>query len=292
MRSKLFVPASRPELFSKALNSDADALSFDLEDAVLESRKAEARDNLRQFLLSEAALNSSKTFIVRVNAADTPHFVADMEAVICPRLDLLNLPKSGEGQEVRDIADMMSDIEARKGVQSPIRLLLNIETPFGLRNAPALAAAHERVAGLQLGFGDLFEPLGIARDNQAAVAAAMFQVRMAAGEAGIFVCDSAYANTTDKEGFSREAARARDMGFIGKSCIHPSQIALANQVFRPSDSEIAHAIKVVESLSGAVAQERGAYVIDGRMIDEPFIQRAKAIVAQAGMLGLLPSAMA
>jgi citrate lyase subunit beta/citryl-CoA lyase len=292
MRSKLFVPASRPELFVKALNSDADALSFDLEDAVLESRKAEAREHIRQFLVSDAARHSRKTFIVRVNAVDTSHFAADLEAVICPRLDLLNVPKAGEPREIHDIADAMNAIEARQGIASPIRLLLNIETPLGLRNAPALAGAHARVAGLQLGFGDLFEPLAISRSNQAAVDAAMFQVRMAAGEAGIFVCDSAYANTADKEGFRLEAARARDMGFIGKSCIHPSQIALANEVFRPSDSEIAHAVKVVESLNSATAQEMGAYVIDGRMIDEPFIKRARAIVAQAMALGLLPTAAA
>ena len=93
MRSKLFVPASRPELFPKALAGEADALSFDLEDAVIESRKAEALENLRAFLFSPEALQSRKTFIVRINAASTKHFRADLEAVLTPRVDLVNLPK-------------------------------------------------------------------------------------------------------------------------------------------------------------------------------------------------------
>ncbi|MEN3366782.1 MAG: citrate lyase subunit beta / citryl-CoA lyase [Burkholderiales bacterium] len=287
MRSKLFVPASRPELFQKALASEADALSFDLEDAVVESRKSEARENLRLFLQSDAALKSEKTFIVRINPSDTGHFEADLEAVLLPRLNLLNVPKTGTAQEVRHVANAMAPIETKNNVSAPIQLLLNIETPTAVRNAYELASAHPRVAGLQLGFGDLFEPLAISRANTAAIDSTMFLIRMAAGEAGVFACDSAFANTADKEGFRAEAQRARDFGFVGKSCIHPSQIALANAVFRPTEAEIAHALKVVASIEHASAKGLGAYVIDGKMIDEPFIKRAKAIVAQAQQLGLL-----
>ena len=290
MRSKLFVPASRPELFPKALASEADALSFDLEDAVIESRKAEARENLRAFLFSPEALQSRKTFIVRINAASTKHFRADLEAVLTPRVDLVNLPKPDSAQEVQQVAAVMAAIEAEKGLQKPTSLLLNIETAAALRIAYDLATAHARVAGLQIGFEDLFGPLAISRSNIAAVKATMFKVRMAAGEAGIFVCDSAYANIKDMEGFRVEATRARDYGFIGKSCIHPSQVAVANAVFQPSETEIAHALKVVASIENARADGLGAYVVDGRMIDEPFIRRAQSIVAQARQLGLLNAA--
>jgi citrate lyase subunit beta/citryl-CoA lyase len=287
MRSKLFVPASRPELFQKALTSQADALSFDLEDAVTASRKSEARENLRLFLQCDAAMKSEKIFIVRINAAETAYFQADLDAMLLPRLDLLNVPKVSSAPEVRDVADAMDAIETRNGVPAPIRLLLNIETPKAVRNAYALASAHARVAGLQLGFGDLFEPLAISRKNAAAIDAAMFLVRMAAGEAGVFVCDAAFADTADREGFRAEAQRARDFGLIGKSCIHPSQIALANDVFRPTKAEIDHALKVVASIEDATAKGVGAYVIDGKMVDAPFIKRAETIVAQARQLGLL-----
>lgn len=290
MRSKLFVPASRPELFQKALAGDADALSFDLEDAVAESRKDEAREILRSFLQSPAALESNKTIIVRINPPDSPHFGADLQAVLTARIDLLNVPKVASADEVRLIASTMERIEAETGVAKPISLLLNIETPTSLRNAVEIASAHARVAGLQLGYGDLFGPLAISRINAPAIEMTMFLVRMAAGEAGVFACDSAFADIKDPEGFRAEAARARDFGFVGKSCIHPSQVALANEIFRPTEAEIAHAVNIVASIKSSPASGAGAIVIDGKMIDVPYVTRAQAIVAQAEALGLLPNA--
>src|SRR5262249_16418845 len=149
------------------------------------------------------------------------------------------------------------------GVTTPIGLLLNIETPTALRHAYELASAHERVRGLQLGLADLFEPLGVARRESAAVQQAMFMLSLAAGEAGVFAYDSAFADIKDEAGYRAEAQLARNLGFIGKSCIHPSQIALANSVFRSTDAEIAHAQRVVAAAEQADAQGVGAYVVDG-----------------------------
>lgn len=140
---------------------------------------------------------------------------------------------------------------------------------------------------MQLGLGDLFEPLGIARREQAAIQQAMFTLRIAAGEANVFAYDSAFANIKDEAGFRAEAQLAHAMGFLGKSCIHPSQIALANDVFRPSDADIAHAVRVVEAARDAQSKGLGAYVVDGRMIDPPFFERARALVQHAARLELL-----
>ncbi|MEW6339264.1 MAG: CoA ester lyase [Paraburkholderia sp.] len=286
MRSKLFVPGSRPELFAKAFASAADALSFDLEDAVAPDRKPQARLELRALLRSEL-VDRKKVLIVRVNALDTPHFSDDIDAVAQRGLDLINLPKPESVDDVRAAAAALERAETVNGVTAPIRLLLNIESPKALRHAAELAAAHPRVAGLQLGLGDLFEPLGIARREPAAVQQAMFDLRIAAGVAGVFAYDSAFADIKDAAGFRAEAQLARSMGFLGKSCIHPSQIALANEVFRPSDAEIAHALRVVEAAREAEANGIGAYVVDGKMIDPPFVERARALVRDAGRLGLL-----
>ena len=288
MRSKLFVPASRPDLFAKALASKADALSFDLEDAVAPEKKTEARDNLHAFLDSTSARASGKTFIVRINPMDSEFFDADLKAVLHPRLDLLNLPKAESTEQIRALAERMQHIETQNEIGAPIHLLLTIESPAALRHAHELAGAHPRVAGLQLGLGDLFEPLAISRRNVFAVRAAMYQLRMAAGEAGIFACDSAFADIHDADGFRAEARQARDFGFSGKSCIHPSQIALANEVFCPTQSEIDHAQSIVAALGEAAGRGLGAYAVDGRMIDPPFIRRAQAILAEAERLGLLP----
>lgn len=287
MRSKLFVPASRPELFAKARAGAADALSFDLEDAVSPERKPEARDNLRALLSPDSVATKTQTWIVRVNALDTVHFAADIAAVVRPGLDLINLPKAESVDDVLRVIGALEDAEARHDVPSPIGLLLNIETPRSLRLAADLAAAHPRVKGLQLGLGDLFEPLGIRRGVTVAIQQAMFAVRLAAGEAGIYAYDGAFANIKDTDGYREEAQLAHGLGFLGKTCIHPSQIAIANDVFRPSDEDIAHAVRVVEAAHTAEKNGVGAYVVDGRMIDPPFFNRALALVREAERLGLI-----
>lgn len=287
MRSKLFVPGSRPELFAKAAASDADAVCLDLEDSVVEARKGEARHAVRDFLRS-GAVAAGKTWIVRINALDTPHGLADIAAVALPGVQVINLPKPESPDHVQAAAEALARAERDHDVGTPIGLLLNIETPKALREAAALAAAHARVVGLQMGLGDLFEPLGIDRHENSAVRQVMLAVRMAAGEAGVYAYDSAFADVRDLEGFREEAALARRMGFLGKSCIHPSQVGLANEAFRPTQEEIAHALKVIEGSDAATAAGTGAHVVDGRMIDAPFEARARAIIAQARRLGLTP----
>src|SRR5215216_2291256 len=163
MRSKLFVPGSRPELFAKALVGAADAISFDVEDSVPEDSKARARGQVAEFLRSGAVRDSgkltSKLIIVRVNALDSGHFEGDLMAFACPQVALLNLPKAQSAADVRQAIAALESAERRNGVARSIGLLVNIETARALRLAPELAAAHARVAGPQLGLADLFESM-------------------------------------------------------------------------------------------------------------------------------------
>ncbi|HEX6014896.1 MAG TPA: CoA ester lyase [Geminicoccaceae bacterium] len=288
MRSKLFVPGSRPELFAKALAGDADGVSFDLEDAVQEDRKAEAQAAVGELLQSLAPSVTEKIILVRVNGPDTPHFTADVAAVAWPGLDLLNLPKVEAADDVRAAAAALGRLEGERGIDRPIGILANIESPRGLRRATEIAAADPRVAGLQVGYGDLFEPLGIDRSDAAAVHQIQLLVRLAAGEAGLWACDAAFPAVDDSAGFTREAVAARRLGYVGKTCIHPSQVALANEAFRPSEQEIARALRVVAAAREAALKGLGAFLVDGRMIDAPFARRAEAVVALARRLGLVP----
>lgn len=281
MRSKLFVPGSRPELFAKALAGDADALSFDLEDAVAEARKAEARAMVADFVAGAAVAQSAKLIIVRTNAPDSPHFAADLAALARPGVTLLNLPKIESPQALLDAVAALEAAEHANAVTHPIGLLVNIETPRALADAARIAAAHPRVAGLQLGLGDLFEPYGIDRADPRNVHAAMFALRMAAAQAGVFAMDGAFAALDDDDGYREEARMARRLGFIGKSCVHPRQVALANAAFAPSEAELAAARRIVEAAQAAGAQGRGAFVVDGRMVDPPFLKRAQALLAAA-----------
>ncbi len=291
MRSKLFVPGSRPELFDKALASQADGLSFDLEDAVADSKKDEARKTLKQWMQMPAVISSNKSIIIRVNSMETEYFSEDIACVVQNGLDIINLPKPAGVQAVLQAVQAIEQAERKNNVnvdgKKPVRLLLNIETPTALRTAFELASAHPRVMGLQLGLADLFEPIAISRQEPFAIRYAMMQVKLAAAEAGIEAFDGAYADIKNTEGFIAEARFAASIGFAGKSCIHPSQITLTNEAFRPSDSAIAHALKILEAAREAEAKGIGAYVVDGKMIDPPFFKSAQKLVATAKRLGLI-----
>jgi len=281
IRSKLFLPGSRPELFAKGATGAADALSFDLEDAVPEDAKAVARRQVAEFVQSGAAREAGKLVIVRVNALGTPHFVDDIKALAVPGVDLINLPKCESADEVRAAAAAIAHMESSDASASA-GLLVNIESAKGLRHAAQIAAAHPRVRGLQLGLGDLFEPLGIDRYDSANVHAAMFALRLAAGEAGVWCLDGARADIADEVGYLAEARMARSLGFIGKTCIHPKQVTLANSAFALATDEVEFAQRVVAAAREAAALGRGAFTVDGRMIDAPFLRRAEAILAAAG----------
>lgn len=291
MRSKLFVPSSRPELFAKALDSSADAISFDLEDSVREDKKQQARSALSSFLETPELLASNKVIIVRVNPMDSPYFLDDISAVVKAGTHIINLPKIESAQAIVLAVKTISNAEIANRInqdgKSPIRLLINIETPKSLRIAYDLASAHERVAGLQLGLGDLFEPHGMDRKSVSAVEQAMFATAMAAHEADVRAYDGAFANIADTDGYRAEALLAKSLGFEGKSCIHPSQIEFANEIFRPSQEEVAYALRVMAAEAEAQKNSVGAFVVDGKMIDPPFANRARAILESARSYGLI-----
>ena len=279
MRSKLFVPASRPELFAKALVSQADAICCDLEDSVLRARKEEARANLRELFRRE--LQTKKLVMVRVNEVRSGDFAKDLSAVVSPAVAVVVVPKVGDPEEVRQAAAELGRLETERRLQEPIAILATIESPRGLRLAREIAESDTRVMGLQLGLADMFGPLGIQPDDEGAAQQVRFRMRLAAGEAGVPCFDSAFADFRNEEGFVQEATAARNMGFAGKSCIHPSQIAAANRIFSPSEAEVAEAQRVVDAVRESGTAGAGALALDGRMIDAPYMKRAEAVIQTA-----------
>ena len=263
IRSKLFVPGSRPELFPKAAASEADALSFDLEDSVSEEHKAEARQAVARFL-GDHGIRAA--VIVRVNGLRTPHFAADVAALA--RYGVVNVPKVESAEDVRRALD---------AIGGNTKILANIETPKAVRLAAEIATADARVAGLQVGFVDLFSQCGIDPSEMGAKQNLRLMIRLAAAEAGVPVFDSAFAGVKNLDGFRAEAEAARRLGFAGKSCIHPTQVAIANQVFAPREDEIAQARNIV----AAAAEHNGVFMLDGQMIDKPILERAQAVLRLA-----------
>lgn len=285
MRSKLFVPGARPDFFAKALASDADALSFDLEDSVAEAGKGAARETVAAFLTGDATRDAltanGKRIIVRVNALGSPHFDADIAAMALSPVALINLPKLEDPADVAIVAAALERAEQAAGITRRIGLLITIETPRALRRAAEIATAHPRVAGLQLGLNDLFETLAIDRHAPGNAHAVMLAMRLASGEGGAFAYDGAYAAIDDEPGFRREAEQARALGYLGKSCIHPRQVAIANTVFDTAADALDEARRIVAAADTAAREGHGAFQFDGRMIDRPAIERARARLAVA-----------
>ena len=286
IRSKLFVPASRPELFAKALSSAADAISFDLEDAVEEGQKGFARQALFDFFEINQTQNT-KAIVVRINAIDTTHYAADLEVVVSSAVQIINLPMVESATAVRDLSARIGKLETDRRLTRPIGILVNIESPKGLRQAAELALADPRVVGLQIGFGDLFGPYGIVSGEPSATQVVRVLVKMAAAEAGIEAYDGAYVDIANPDGFTLDAQAAYRLGFTGKSCIHPSQVGLANAVFRPSEQQIQQALRVVQAAKENLARGVGAFVVDGQLVDGPLITRAERTVALARLAGLI-----
>ena len=280
MRSKLFVPGSRPELFAKAAASAADALSFDLEDAVAADRKAEARAAVATWLRGRPG-GGGKIVVVRVNGLSSGLFADDCQAIVGPGLDVINLPMVESGDEVREAAEALDRLEKAARIGSPIGILANVETPKGLRMAADIATASPRVVGLQIGYADLFEPFGINRSDADAVNHVRVTVRFAAAEARVPAYDGAFAAVAEPDRFRAECETARNLGFAGKSCIHPSQVPIANECFMPRPAEVERARRILAAADEAAAKGMGAFLVDGQMIDEPFLVSARAVVALA-----------
>lgn len=278
MRSKLFVPAVRPELFPKALASDADAVCFDLEEGVPAERKGEARSLISEFLLG---LHSAirPLLLVRVNPAGSPELPLDLEAAVQESVSAIALPKVEERSEIQFVEELISRIERERGIAHALRLLISIETPRGLRFAADLASSSQRIIGLQLGFADLLEPLGISSSDSTARNQIRLMVRLAAGEANVNCYESAYPHFNDEEGFEAQLRDARAMGFAGASCIHPKQIAAANRVFTPTAQEIEYAEGVVEAYEEAARNGIAIAQFRGKMIDRPFLLRARRVLS-------------
>ena len=270
MRSKLFVPGSRPELFAKAEASAANSLSFDLEDSVVEARKSEARKVVSEYVRSRPP--NGKAVVVRVNAVSTDYFEPDVRAIVEAGIEIINLPMVNDIADLVKLEELIMRWEAQPG---RVKILANIETPLALRRAASLAA-HPRVVGLQIGYADLLEPVGLDRRDDAVLSHIRLAVRFAAAESGILAYDGAFAGVGEPEFFERECLMAKRQGLAGKSCIHPSQIAIANKAFSPTDAEIAQARKILAA--AAQAKGVGAFVVDGQMVDKPFLVRAQEIV--------------
>lgn len=296
-RSMLFVPASRPDMIAKAVRSDADAVCIDLEDAVARDQKEASRKNVIHAL--KALDFGVRTRIVRVNALDTMwtyRDVVDVVESVGAFVDVIMLPKTRNAGDVLFLDLLLTQIEARCSIGKRIGIEAQIESASGFLNAASIAASSPRLEGVIFGMGDyaasMHMPLasiGAEDEHDAAYPghrwhAVLHTIVAAARANGLRCMDGPFANYRDPAGLVRAARAARAMGFDGKQCIHPSQLAVVNETFAPSASEIEWARRVVAQYESAASDGRGAVGSDGMMIDAANLRMAHTTLRAAGAL--------
>ena len=279
-RSVLYMPGSNARAIEKARTLAADAVILDLEDSVAPDAKAAARRQVTDAV--SAGGFGAREVIVRINGLDTQWWLDDLNAVGKAKPDAVLVPKVSSPNHLEDVAERLVDISA----DQKIRVWAMMETPLAMLNARDIAAAasdvETRLAAFVMGTNDL------AKETRAKIApgrAAMLPWLMncvaAARAFGLDILDGVYNDLADAEGFSRECAQARDMGFDGKTLIHPNQINPCNAAFSPSAEDVAHAKNIIAAFELPENRDKGVVQLDGRMIERLHADMARRTVAIA-----------
>jgi citrate lyase subunit beta/citryl-CoA lyase len=297
-RSQLYVPASKPAMIQKAAASAADAVCIDLEDSVTADEKAAARAHVIRALKEIDFGRRVRMF--RINALDSPFAYRDLVEVVeaaSDRLDVVMIPKVGSKRDVQFVETMLSQIEAHVRLTRPIGIEAQIETASGFLHAAEIAGASDRLEALIFGAGDYAASMhmpsaaiGEADEHDELYPGhrwhAVMHTIVAASRANDLRClDGPYAGYSDPSGLARACRIALAMGFDGKQCIHPSQLATVNATFTPSLEDVSKATAVVKAYDASVAAGQGAATHDGRMIDAANIRMARTILERHRLIG-------
>jgi len=281
LRSLLFAPGAHPRRVEKALGLEADAVILDLEDSVAITAKAAAREAVAAALERPRAA----ACYVRINAWDTPWAHADLCAVVRPGLDGILLPKVEAPHQLLGVDWVIGQLEGERDLAAgSIDLIALIETARGLAALEAIAGCGSRARRLAFGAADFCLDTGMRwSEGESELAPARQRVVVASRAAGLEApIDTPWLHIADQGGLERSAARARDLGFAGKLCIHPAQLEPVNAVFTPSPEEIEQARRQLEAFERAEAAGSAAIEVDGALVDYPVAERARRIVALAG----------
>jgi citrate lyase subunit beta/citryl-CoA lyase len=292
-RTTLFVPASRWPMIAKAAASEADVVCIDLEDSVALDEKAVSRENVvRAFTELDFG---GRGRMVRINGLDTSFAyrdIIDVVEVVGDRIDLVMVPKVAAPADVLFVATLLAQVEAHRAFPRAIGIEAQIETASGFLWVREIAQVSPRLEALIFGSGDYAASMRMPASGIGTTDAhddaypghrwhAVMHAIVAAARANHLRCiDGPYSAYGDADGFERACRVARAMGFDGKQCIHPAQLATANDVFSPTDAEAAHARRVVDAYRAAVAGGHGAVSLDGGMIDEASVRMARVVLEQ------------
>lgn len=302
-RCQLFGPGSNTKLFPKMAASAADVINLDLEDSVAPSDKDSARANIIE------AINTidwgNKVLAVRINSLDTPYWyrdVVDLLEQAGERLDQIMIPKVGCAEDVYAVDALVTAIEQAKGRSKRVSFEVIIESAAGLAHVEEIAKSSPRLEAMSLGAADFAASMGMqttgiggTQDNYYMLQGetrhysdpwhwAQTAIVAACRTHGILPVDGPFGDFSDDEGYRAQARRSATLGMVGKWAIHPKQIALANEVFTPSEDAVAEAREILAAMAQAKANGEGATVYKGRLVDIASIKQAEVIVAQSELI--------
>ncbi|MBF4694096.1 HpcH/HpaI aldolase/citrate lyase family protein [Fusibacter ferrireducens] len=285
-RTMLFCPANKPKHLFTSMIYEPDCIIFDLEDAVPFNEKVAARDLLVEAL--KAIDYGQVEVFARINALYTDFGEDDVRALVPAGLKRLRLPMCESEKDVKDLDVLLTEIERAHNIEvGSVKVQCAIETPKGVVNSLAIAQASPRVTSISFGAEDFTRTLGTDRTKAGnELFLARSTVALNANIAGVDAIDTVYADVKDEEGFIKEVESARNLGFSGKSCIHPSQVELVHKIYTPNSKDIEASIKIIEAARNADIEKGGVIVVDGKMIDIPVIAKAERILELAVGAGI------
>ena len=286
-RTMLFCPATNPTMYIDAQMYKPDCLLFDLEDAVRYDEKDAARDLLAEAIRS---LNFGDIEIfARINPLYTEFGEDDVRALVPAGLRRMRLPMCEKVEQVKELDALLTELEREHGIEEgSCQIQCSLETPLGVWNALELATASPRVTTISFGAEDYTRLLGVDRTKDASeLQFARQRVANAASIAKVDAIDTVWADFKDIDGFTNEVKYARQIGFAGKSCIHPSQVGQVHNVFTPKIKEVEKSLVIIEAAEKAGIEQGGVVQVNGKMVDIPVIEKARRIVGLAKAAGLI-----
>ena len=283
-RTMMFLPGNNPSMITDAHIYGPDSVMIDLEDATSVTQKDAAR-----FLVSEAlkAIDYKTTErVVRLNGLDTPFGVDDIRAVVKAGVDVIRLPKTDTPDDIIAVDKLITEVEKEIGREGQTLMMAAIESARGVLNAKEIALASPRMMGIALGAEDYVTNLKTSRSKHGwELYYAREAIVLAARNAGIYCFDTVYSDVNNMEGFKQEVQFIKDLGFDGKSCIHPKQVRAVHEIYTPTQKEIEKALRVINGAKEAEAKGSGVISVDGKMVDAPIIARAYRVLELAKASG-------
>jgi citrate lyase subunit beta/citryl-CoA lyase len=275
-RSVLYMPGSNARALEKSRTIDADSLILDLEDAVAPDAKELARKQVCEAVVAGGF--GHREVAIRVNGLDTPWGHEDLKAAAAAKPDAILVPKISSAAMIQEIEGLLE----KAGVASHTRLWAMMETPLGILRALEIAGSSKRLAVLVMGTNDIAKELHAAHvPGRVPMLGSLSMCLLAARAHGLVIVDGVYNDIKNAEGFEAECVQGMQMGFDGKTLIHPNQVEPCNKVFSPSEAELDLSRRIIVAFDEAKAQGKGVVTVDGRMIENLHVDNAKRAVAMA-----------